>query len=82
MEVFTIGFTRTSAERFFGRLQRAGVRGVIDVRLNNTSQLAGFAKARDLEFFLKAVGDIEYSHEPLLAPSRAIFEVYKRLRGS
>ncbi len=82
MNLSTIGFTKTSAERFFGRLKDAGVRRVIDVRLNNTSQLAGFAKARDIEYFLKALGGIEYSHEPLLAPSQAIFDAYRKRKGS
>ena len=82
MNLSTIGFTKTTAERFFGRLMDAGVRRVIDVRLSNTSQLAGFAKARDVEFFLKALGGIAYSHEPLLAPSRAIFDGYRKLGGS
>ena len=82
MNLSTIGFTKTTAETFFARLRIAGVRRVIDVRLHNTSQLADFAKARDLEFFLKALSDIEYSHEPLLAPSSAIFQAYKKLRGS
>ena len=78
----TIGFTKTSAERFFGRLRDADVRRVIDVRLNNTSQLAGFAKVRDIEFFLETLGGIGYCHEPLLAPSQAIFAAYKKLGGS
>ena len=60
MAMFTIGFTRTSAENFFRRLNDAGVRTVIDVRLQNTSQLAGFAKAADLAYFLGHIGDIAY----------------------
>ena len=82
MKLLTIGFTKTSAESFFARLQDADVRRVIDVRLSNTSQLAGFAKARDIAFFLKALGGIEYCHEPLLAPSVPIFEAYRKLKGS
>src|SRR4051812_26435606 len=58
MTLYTIGFTQSSAESFFGRLTGAGVRTVIDVRLNNTSQLAGFAKARDLPYLLRAIGGI------------------------
>jgi len=69
MKLFTIGFTKKSAEEFFARLQDAGVRRVVDVRLNNTSQIAGFAKARDLEFFLRAVAGIAYLHLPDLAPT-------------
>ena len=51
MEIDTIGFTQTTAERFFSRLADAHVKRLLDVRLNNTSQLAGFAKAKDLPYF-------------------------------
>lgn len=81
MEVFTIGFTRTSAERFFGRLSAAGVRRLLDVRLNNTSQLAGWAKAADLPYFLKRICDIDYAHEPLLAPTADMLDAYKKNGG-
>jgi uncharacterized protein (DUF488 family) len=80
MNLMTIGFTRTSAERFFGRLVDAGVRRVIDVRLKPRSQLAGFAKSGDLEFFLRAVSDIDYVHEPLLAPTPDILDAYRKKR--
>lgn len=76
----TIGFTRTSAERFFGRLADAGVRRVIDVRLKPRSQLSGFAKSGDLEFFLRLVGDIDYVQEPLLAPTPDILDAYRKKR--
>ncbi len=79
--VFTIGFTKTTAEHFFRRLKRAGVRRVIDVRLNNSSQLAGFAKAKDLAFFLEEIGGIEYSYEPQLAPTKEILDAYKKNKG-
>ena len=65
--LYTIGFTKSSAAHFFGRLQQAGVRRLIDVRLNNTSTLAGFTKRDDLAYFLSLHG-IAYLHEPLLAP--------------
>jgi uncharacterized protein (DUF488 family) len=81
VKVFTIGFTKTSAEGFFSRLQKAGVKKVLDVRLNNVSQLAGFAKKEDLRYFLKAIGDIEYTHEPLLAPTQAMLDAYKKNGG-
>jgi uncharacterized protein (DUF488 family) len=77
MKLFTIGFTKKSAEEFFTRLQGAGVRRVVDVRLNNTSQIAGFAKARDLAFFLRAVAGIDYLHLPDLAPTQDILDVSK-----
>ena len=79
--VATIGFTQTSAERFFDRLLSAGVKKVVDVRLHNTSQLAGFAKADDLAYFLNRIGGIAYVHEPLLAPTDAMFKVYKKDKG-
>jgi uncharacterized protein (DUF488 family) len=81
MKVFTIGFTKTSAESFFNRLQRAGVKRVIDVRLNNVSQLAGFAKKDDLRYFLKAIGGIAYTHEPMLAPTQEMLDAYKKDGG-
>jgi uncharacterized protein (DUF488 family) len=68
-QVFTIGFTETTAEAFFERLFAHGVKRVIDVRLRNRSQLAGFAKAIDLAWFLNRLGGIGYLHEPLLAPT-------------
>jgi uncharacterized protein (DUF488 family) len=79
--VATIGFTQSSAEHFFTRLAKAGVKKVIDVRLHNTSQLAGFAKADDLAWFLKTLGRIAYEHAPLLAPSEALFGAYKKEKG-
>lgn len=81
MILATIGFTKTSAEHFFGRLSRAQVRRVIDVRLNNTSQLAGFAKSEDLRYFLKAIGGIDYVHEPILAPTQDILDAFKKNKG-
>lgn len=81
MKVFTIGFTKTNAEHFFRRLETAGVKRVIDVRLNNRSQLAGFAKRDDLKFFLRSLGDIDYLHEPLLAPTQDILDALKKNKG-
>lgn len=73
--LFTIGFTQSTAENFFGRLKKAGVKTVVDVRLHTDSQLAGFAKKRDLAFFLNSIAGIAYRHEPLLAPSADLFEL-------
>lgn len=78
MEIYTIGFTQTTAERFFGRLTSAQVKRLVDVRLNNESQLAGFAKRRDLPFFLDELCGATYEHEPLLAPDQAILDAYKK----
>ncbi len=78
VRLFTIGFTHKSAEKFFGLLREAGVKRVIDVRLNNVSQLAGFSKKDDLRFFLKAIGRIDYIHRPDLAPTQAMLDAYKK----
>jgi len=79
--LFTIGFTRKSAEEFFTALHDAGVRRVIDIRLSNVSQLAGFAKRDDLRYFLKAIAGIDYIHRPELAPTREILDAYRKRKG-
>lgn len=78
--VFTIGFTKKSARAFFELLQRSGVRRLIDIRLNNESQLAGFTKKDDLEYFLNTIANIEYSHRPEFAPSKEILDGYRKKR--
>ena len=82
MEVYTIGFTKKSAREFFDRLKQAGIRRLVDIRLHNASQLAGYTKKEDLRFFLEAVCGAEYVHEPLLAPTQAILDDYKKRKGS
>ena len=82
MEVHTIGFTKKSAEEFFGLLKDAGVKRLIDVRLNNVSQLAGFAKRKDLEYFLRALCGIEYIHELQFAPEKEMLDAYKKQGGA
>jgi uncharacterized protein (DUF488 family) len=81
IELFTIGFTRKTAEEFFTKLQQAGVRRVVDIRLNNSSQLAGFAKRDDLKYFLKAIAGIDYVHLVDLAPTQDILDAYKKEKG-
>jgi uncharacterized protein (DUF488 family) len=81
IKIYTIGFTRTSAEMFFGKLIKTGVKKIIDARLNNSSQLAGFAKKDDLRYFLKTLGNIDYIHMPILAPSEEILTDYKKNKG-
>lgn len=76
--IFTIGFTQKTAREFFERLRGAGVKRVLDVRLNNVSQLAGFTKRDDLEYFLKEIGGIDYLHLPLLAPTQEMLDEYKK----
>jgi uncharacterized protein (DUF488 family) len=75
--IYTIGTTKKSLERFIRLLQEAGVDAVIDVRLRNTSQLAGFSKRDDLAFLLRQGFNIEYEHHPELAPTPEIFAAYK-----
>ncbi len=82
MEIFTIGFTKTPAAEFFGKLKQAGVKRLVDVRLNNTSQLAAYAKRDDLEFFLREICEARYEHEPLLAPTQEMLDNYKKEKGS
>ncbi len=81
MEIYTIGFTQTTAERFFTRLADARIERLLDVRLNNTSQLAGFAKAQDLPYFARELVGAVYEHEPLLAPTQEILDEYKKRKG-
>src|SRR5213078_1497072 len=82
MILFTIGFTKKTAAEFFGILRRHGIRRLVDVRLNNVSQLAGFTKRDDLEFFLREICQADYIHEPLLAPTQAMLDAYKKAKGA
>ena len=81
MNVFTIGFTRKSANRFFGLLRASGAKRVVDVRLSNVSQLAGFAKRDDLAFFLSEICGMEYVHLPELAPTKEMLDEYRKRGG-
>ena len=81
-QLFTIGFAQTSARDFFTALRNSGTKKLFDVRLNNTSQLAGFTKKDDLNFFLREVCDIEYIHLPEMAPTQEMLDVYKKHKGS
>lgn len=81
MKIFTIGFTRKSAEKFFTLLRKSGAKRIVDVRLNNVSQLAGFAKRPDLEFFLREICHMDYVHLPELAPTQDILDEYKKNKG-
>lgn len=78
MRLYTIGFTHKSAEDFFSRLRNAGVKRVVDVRLNNTGQLAGFSKRDDLKFFTKSILGADYLHLPILAPTQPMLDQYKK----
>lgn len=81
MKVFTIGFTKKNAEQFFTRLKQQGLSRVIDARLNNVSQLAGFTKKNDLSFFLREICNIDYIHLPELAPTQEILDAFKKNGG-
>jgi len=76
--IFTIGFTKKSAEKFFGFLKNEDISRLIDVRLNNVSQLAGFSKRDDLKYFLDVLCGVEYIHAPDLAPTKDILNAYKK----
>ena len=81
MKTFTIGFTRKPARRFFELLRSSGAKRIVDVRLNNVSQLAGFAKKGDLAYFLKEICGMDYVHVPALAPTQDMLDEYKKERG-
>lgn len=81
MKIFTIGFTQKSAEQFFSRLKQPGLVRLLDIRLNNVSQLAGYTKKNDLRFFLREICHIDYLHLPELAPTKEILDAYKKKDG-
>jgi len=76
--IYTIGFTRKSAKEFFDALRRSGARHLLDVRLHNTSQLAGFAKRDDLRYFLQQILNMEYHEMPILAPEDSSLSEYRK----
>jgi uncharacterized protein (DUF488 family) len=77
MKIFTIGFTKKSAREFFTAMSASGAKRVVDIRLNNSSQLAGFTKRDDLEYFLKAICGMDYVHLSKLAPTQEMLDAYK-----
>jgi uncharacterized protein (DUF488 family) len=81
MKIFTIGFTKKKSEYFFEKLISENVKRIIDIRLNNKSQLAGFTKIDDFPYFLKKIGNIDYEHLPELAPTQSILDNYKKHKG-
>lgn len=81
MKIFTIGFTKKSAKEFFSLLKKPGINRLIDIRLNNVSQLAGFTKKNDLQFFSSEICGIDYLHIPELAPTKDILDAYKKNGG-
>jgi uncharacterized protein (DUF488 family) len=81
MKIYTIGFTKKTAEQFFSSLSTSGANRLLDVRLNNVSQLAGFAKKQDLAYFLRRICGMDYVHLPMLAPTQDILDEYKKRKG-
>lgn len=77
MKIYTIGFTKKNAETFFKFIRNAEIKNLIDVRLNNVSQLSGFAKRDDLKFFLRELCGVDYVHAPELTPTKEILNPYK-----
>ena len=77
MEIYTIGFTKKSAPEFFDSLKKAGIGRLVDVRLSNKSQMAGFPRRQDLPYFLAEICDAVYVHEPLLAPTAEMLKAYR-----
>lgn len=78
MKIYTIGFTQKTAEEFFEGLKDKGITKLIDIRLNNKSQLAGFAKGKDLKYFLGNLCGIEYVYEPEFAPTKELLDAWKK----
>ena len=81
MRIFTIGFKGKSAKEFFGLLKNAGVQKLLDVRRRNISQLAGFTKGPDLQFFLEECFAIAYEHIPDFGPSEELLKEYRARLG-
>jgi uncharacterized protein (DUF488 family) len=82
VKVYSIGFAGKSAEEFFGTLWREGIKKLVDVRLNNVSQLAGFTKSKDLKYFLRELGGADYRHELALAPTEELFKGFRQKKIS
>ena len=78
MTIYTIGFTKKTAERFFEALEDSGAKHLLDIRLSNNSQLAGFTKRNDLRYFLKRLVNMEYHEVPMLAPEKSILDQYRK----
>jgi uncharacterized protein (DUF488 family) len=77
IKLYTIGFTKKSAEHFFELLKKNNVKKIVDIRINNTSQLAGFAKGSDLAYFAKSINNIEYVYIPDFAPTKELLSDYQ-----
>jgi len=81
MRIYTVGFTRKSAQEFFDTLKRNNIKQIVDIRLNNTSQLAGFTKKDDLQYFLRELCGVDYYHFKFLAPTKEMREQYAKSKN-
>lgn len=77
IKLYTIGFTGKPAEKFFDLLRNADVDKIVDTRINNVSQLAGFAKGADLKFFVREIGNMSYEHNIDFAPTKELLSKYR-----
>ncbi|MBD0294600.1 MAG: DUF488 domain-containing protein [Flavisolibacter sp.] len=82
IKLYTIGFTGKSAEQFFTLLKNAAVRKIVDTRINNFSQLSGFAKGSDLQFFAREIGNMGYEHNIDFAPTKELLARYRNKKLS
>lgn len=80
MKIYTMGFTQKSAEVFFEKIRKNNIEVLIDIRLNNQSQLAGFAKGKDLVYFLDRLCQCSYIHDLEFAPDKELLDDYKKGR--
>lgn len=81
VKIYTIGFSQKSAKYFFNLLRNHKIKQLIDIRENNTSQLSGFTKRGDLQFFLEVIINASYIHMPELAPDKSIRKKYKETKN-
>lgn len=78
LKIYTIGFTKKNAEEFFELLSKNNVKKLLDIRLNNASQLSGFSKGNDLKYFLKVILKVTYIHDTRFAPTKELLDDYKK----
>jgi uncharacterized protein (DUF488 family) len=78
IQIFTIGYSGKNARKFFRLLKQAGIKRLFDVRLYNTSQLAGYTKRGDIEYFLESIVGADYVHLPIMAPTKWLLNDYKK----
>jgi len=81
MKIYTLGFTKKSAREFFDALKRNNIKQIVDVRLNNISQLAGFTKKHDLQYLLRELCGVDYYHFEFLAPTKEMRDKYVKSKN-